>query len=86
MTGECFCLTTEGEWRPCPPSLCERDDHDHWAGSPMTNISRAIRLTLQHYAPTLRELDDDVLTQFVEIASAFNMDLRDEYRRRGLGS
>lgn len=26
----CMCLTTEGEWRPCPPQLCEREDHDHY--------------------------------------------------------
>ncbi len=23
----CMCETTEGEWRPCPSSLCERPEH-----------------------------------------------------------
>jgi hypothetical protein len=28
----CLCNTTEEGWRPCPPSLCERPDHDHATG------------------------------------------------------
>jgi hypothetical protein len=25
----CYCETDDGEWRPCPPSLCERIDEFH---------------------------------------------------------
>ena len=27
--GSCYCDTIEEGWRPCPPSLCEREDHVH---------------------------------------------------------
>lgn len=27
---QCYCMTDENEWRPCPPKLCEREDHDHY--------------------------------------------------------
>lgn len=50
--------------------------------SAMTEMSRAIRLTMQRYADTLGELPDDVLADFAEIIYAFNADLRDELRRR----
>lgn len=52
--------------------------------SPMAEMSRAIRLEIQKHAPTLPELSDDVLTQFVQIVGAFYADLHQEWENRGL--
>jgi hypothetical protein len=54
--------------------------------SAMTKMSRAIRLTIEDHAPTLRELSDDVLDDFVQIIGAFYLDLKDEATRRESGA
>jgi hypothetical protein len=53
--------------------------------SPMVQMSRAIRLTIERQAPTLRELDDKTLRQFMQIVTAFSHDLKDEWERRVIG-
>lgn len=51
-----------------------------WA--PMTVMSRAIRRTVEEYAPTLKELPNDVLNDFVQIVGAYYFDLKGEQERR----
>lgn len=49
----------------------------------MSEMSRAIRLQIErHGAMTLRDLDDDILDQFVQIVGAWAVDLRAEQTRR----
>lgn len=50
--------------------------------SAIAEMSRAIRTTIERYAPTLKELDDETLSDFALITNAFAMDIRDEYDRR----
>lgn len=54
----------------------------------MVSMSRAIRHTLEDFStgPSMRELPEDVLIEFVQIVGAFYADLRDEAKRRGLVS
>jgi hypothetical protein len=52
--------------------------------SAMAEMSRAIRLELQKHGSTLKDIPDDVLTQFVQITGAFYADLAEEWERRGL--
>lgn len=54
--------------------------------SAMVEMSRAIRETLERYgSPTLREIDDEALEQFVQITGAFYLDLKEELERRREG-
>lgn len=50
----------------------------------MAGMSRAIRLQIEEHStgPTLRELPDEVLYDYVQIVGAFFLDLREEQNRR----
>jgi hypothetical protein len=50
--------------------------------SAMAGMARAIREELEQHAPTLQQLPDDVLNDFVQIVGAFWLDLDGEQRRR----
>lgn len=52
--------------------------------SAMAAMSRAILETIQRYAPTLGELEDEPLMEFHSIVTAFSFDLRAELERRGI--
>jgi predicted component of type VI protein secretion system len=51
-------------------------------GSPMAEMSRAIRTTVQKHGPRLRDLPSEVLKDFEQIVSAYALDLRAEIERR----
>jgi hypothetical protein len=53
--------------------------------APMTAMSRAIRETIETYAPTLQELPDEIVKDFATIVSAFAGDLKAEMERRWQG-
>jgi predicted site-specific integrase-resolvase len=48
----------------------------------MRLMSRAIRGVIEKFAPTLSELDDDVLRDLAHIVTAFSLDLRGEQENR----
>ena len=48
----------------------------------MAQMSQAIRMTIERYAPTLKDLDGAVLDEFSQIVWAFHADLQDEQTRR----
>lgn len=50
--------------------------------SAMASMSKAIRLELEKYGTTLRDVPDDALAELATIVAAFSADLRDELRRR----
>ena len=50
----------------------------------MVEMSQAIRLTLERYGLTLKDVPTDVLREFCQITGAFYMDMKDELRRRDL--
>ncbi len=50
--------------------------------SAMVEMSRAIRHTIEDHAPTLKELRDADLDDFITIVEAFYLDMREEQERR----
>ena len=48
----------------------------------MTDMSRAIRLTLQAHGETLADIPTDILEDFSQITSAFVGDMLSELKRR----
>jgi hypothetical protein len=48
----------------------------------MRDMSRAIRHELAEHGPTLKDIPDDVLREFVQIVGAFYLDLKAELERR----
>ena len=50
--------------------------------SAMADMSRAIRHELQDHGPTLADIPDDVLGNYVLIIGAFYLDLKNELERR----
>ena len=54
--------------------------------SPMAEMSGAIRLSMERYAPNLRSLPPDVLRDFTHIVGAFYFDLKAELDRRDEGA
>jgi hypothetical protein len=53
--------------------------------SPMAQMSKAIRTTIEQHAPTLPKLTDGTLMEFHSIVGAFYFELSDEMKKRGLG-
>ena len=54
--------------------------------SAMRDMSRAIRMELSEFGPTLRDLPDETLRDLTEIVGAFFYDMVGEQDRRGWGS
>jgi hypothetical protein len=52
--------------------------------SAMRDMSRAIRMELQEYGPTLQSIPSEILNEYTEIVGAFFYDLVGEKERRGL--
>ena len=50
--------------------------------SAMRDMSRAIRHELEDHGPTLREIPDEALKEYIHILGAFYSDLQDELKRR----
>ena len=48
----------------------------------MVEMSRAIRHTIEDHAPTLKQLRDQELDDFVLVVGAFYLDMREEQERR----
>jgi hypothetical protein len=48
----------------------------------MRDMSRAIRHELQEHGPTLKEIPDGVLDDYIQILGALYFDLQDEKKRR----
>jgi hypothetical protein len=51
--------------------------------SKMTEMSQAIRLQIEKDAPTLHDIPDEILAEYVTIVGAFYFDLKGELERRG---
>jgi len=56
--------------------------HHAPVGTPMRDMSKAIRHELRDHGDTLRDIPRDVLDQFTQIVGSYYMDMKAELERR----